>query len=326
MSLDAYPGPEARERELETLVVAAGRLVPGVEIIEYGRSVAGRALQAVRVPMRGGGDSAPKVLVCANTHGPEFIGNRVCTALLRELGQRDDSPVHRLIERAQLWLAPCLNPDGYARTYASEGVGKLPSLRHNDNGVDLNRNWPLPEGERRLPFPGAGSPRPGDATYRGPHPLSEPETASLDRLLAEQDFCASANLHSFMGTLFPARVRGRSAYQRYRELCRALNHAQPHARYRRVANRWLDTFTGEQEDHQHHARRTWSVCIECYTLIASFAQHARAPSLFWRFNPRDPTPWIANDVPGIVNFLLAAVELPRPDRASSIDHEASSSG
>src|SRR5690606_21007035 len=111
-NLDAYPGPEARERELEELAVAAGRRVPGVEILEYGRSVAGRALRAVRVPMRvpmrgggggGGSEGGPKVLVCANTHGPEFIGNRVCTAMLRELGERDDSPVHRLIDRAELW-------------------------------------------------------------------------------------------------------------------------------------------------------------------------------------------------------------------------------
>jgi len=309
--LEVYPGPEARERELSQLAAAAGRVVPGVEIVEYGRSVAGRALQAVRVPTLGA-RGGPRVLVSANTHGPEFIGNRVCTALVRELGQRGGSPVHRLLERAELWLAPCINPDGYARTYAREGVGELPELRHNDNGVDLNRNWPLPPGERRLPLPGAGSSRPGDATFRGPHPLSEPETASLDRLLIEQDFCASANLHSFMGTVFPARVCDRPAFQRYRALCRSLSDAQPHAAYRRIASRRLDTFTGEQEDHQHHQRRCWAVCVECFPIAASFAQHLRAPSLFWRFNPRDPAPWIANDVPGIVAFLLAAIELPRP--------------
>lgn len=309
---DLYPGPEARDRELEQLAVAAGRVVPGVEIVQYGRSVAGRALQAVRIPRRGAGDRGPRVLVCANTHGPEFIGNRVCTALLRELGRREGSILDPLIERAQLWLVPCINPDGYARTHARGGLGALPELRHNDNGVDLNRNWPLPEGERRLPLPGAGSPRPGDSTYRGPHPLSEPETASLDRLLAEQDFCASANLHSFMGTLFPARVRDPLSFQRYRELCRALSDAQPHARYRRLASRLLDTFTGEQEDHQHHQRRCWSICVESFPLAASYAQHLRAPSLFWRFNPRDPAPWVANDVPAIVAFLLAGLELPRP--------------
>ncbi|MFO7562405.1 MAG: M14 family metallopeptidase [Enhygromyxa sp.] len=310
--LTPYPDPDARERELAELAAAAARRIPGIELVEYGRSVEGRPLLGVRTPMRGAGDSGPRVLVCANTHGPEFIGNRVCTALLRELGRREGSPVERLLERAQLWLVPCINPDGYARTFASGGVGSLPALRHNQNGVDLNRNWPLPQGCRRLPLPGAGSHQLGDATYCGPQPLSEPETASLDRLLVEQDFHASANLHSFMGTLFPARVEDAASFARYRALCRTLSRAQPHVRYTRLASRWLDTFTGEQEDHQHHARRCWAVCIESFSLRASVAQHLRAPSLFWRFNPRDPTPWIENDVPGIVAFLLAALDLPRP--------------
>lgn len=309
-ALDPYPDPERRDRELTELAAAAARRIAGVEIVEYGRSVEGRPLLAVRTPRRGAGDG-PRVLVCANTHGPEFIGNRVCVALLRELG-RDGSPVERLIERAQLWLVPCINPDGYARTFARDGVGPLPSLRHNQNGVDLNRNWPLPEGRRRLPLPGAGSSRAGDATYCGPQPLSEPETASLDRLLAEQDFHASANLHSFMGTLFPARVEDVASFRRYRMLCGALSQAQPQVQYRWLASRRFDTFTGEQEDHQHHRRRCWAVCVESFSWRASVAQHLRAPSLFWRFNPRDPTRWIDNDVPGIVAFLLAALELPRP--------------
>lgn len=319
MSLDPYPDPAGRDRELEQLAAAAGRRgsrgTTSVEIIEYGRSVEGRSLRAVRIGR--GPESSPRVLVCANTHGPEFIGNRVCTAILRELGERDGSPLDQLLARAQLWLVPCINPDGYARTYACGGVGELPSLRHNRNGVDLNRNWPLPEGGRRLPLPGAGSMRHGDATYCGPHPLSEPETAALDRLLAEQDFHASANLHSFMGTLFPARVEDRVSFDRYRSLCRTLSDAQPRVHYRWLASRRFDTFTGEQEDHQHHRRRCWSVCVECFPLRASFAQHLRAPSLFWRFNPRDPKPWIENDTPGIVAYLLAALDLPRPGGSES---------
>jgi hypothetical protein len=311
VNLEPYPDPDARDHELEQLVVAAGRVVDGVEIVDYGRSVEGRTLSAVRIPARGRHGAHPRVLVCANTHGPEWIGNRTCIALLA--GVRDPhSAVHELLERAELWLAPCMNPDGYARTFARAGQGPLPTLRHNSNGVDLNRNWPIPPGQRRLPFPGAGSPRPGDATYRGPHPLSEPETASLDRLLTEQGFHASANLHSFMGTMFPARVQDRANFDHYRRLCRALSAAQPNARYRWLASRRLDTFTGEQEDHQHHQHRCWSICVECFPVTASYAQHLRAPNLFWRFNPHDPAPWIANDLPGVVAYLLAALSLPRP--------------
>lgn len=305
-ALAPYPGPEAREAELHELCAA----LPEAELHEYGRSVEGRPLEALRLP---GPSGAPRVLVCANTHGPEFIGNRVATAVIRELAEGTAGPeLSELRAKAELWVAPCLNPDGYARTWERAGEGELPGLRHNANGVDLNRNWPLPPGERRLPLPGAGSDKPGDATYRGPEPLSEPETACLDRLLAERGFHASVNLHSFMGTVIPARVRDRGSYATYRRLARRFADAQPEVGYRRLASRIFDTFTGEQEDHQHHRHRCWAACVECFPITASFRQHLRAPSLFWRFNPHDPRPWIDNDVPGLAAFLLAAVELPRP--------------
>jgi hypothetical protein len=323
-ALDPYPAPEQRERELDSLAGAAIRAGFEIDLVEYGRSVEGRPLQAVRIGRRksaSAGAPRPRVLVCANTHGPEFIGNRVCTGMLTTLTDGEvPRPLHELLERAELWLAPCLNPDGYARTWAREGIGPLPLLRHNHRGVDLNRNWPLPAGARRRPLPGAGSPTPGDATYRGEHPLSEPETAALDVLLGEQDFHASANLHSVMGTIFPPHVQDRAQFRCYAGLCQKLADAQPHARYRRLASRVFDTFTGEQEDHQHHTRHCWAVCVECFSLPASRAQSwslrsgQRVP-LFWRFNPRDPrdiAKWVANDVPGVAAFLLAALELPRP--------------
>jgi hypothetical protein len=314
-ALDPYPAPEQRERELDSLGAAAIRAGYGIDLVEYGRSVEGRPLQAVRIARRGQPESGtPRVLVCANTHGPEFIGNRVCTGMLASLAQGDvPRPLHELLERAELWLAPCLNPDGYARTWAREGVGSLATLRHNQHGVDLNRNWPMPAGARRLPLPGAGSGTPGDPTYRGQHPLSEPETAALDVLLAEQDFHASANLHSVMGTVFPPHVKDREQFRCYARLCRQLADAQPHTRYRRLASRVFDTFTGEQEDHQHHTRHSWAVCVECFSLPASLAQSfGRSVPLFWRFNPRDPDKWVANDVPGVAAFLLGALDIPRP--------------
>lgn len=315
-ALDPYPAPEQLERELVSLAGAGIRAGFEIDIVEYGRSVEGRPLQTVRV-RRPKLASGPRVLVCANTHGPEFIGNRVCVGMLEQLAQ-PPAPLRELLARAELWLAPCLNPDGYARTWAREGVGPLPLLRHNQNGVDLNRNWPLPAGARRLPLPGAGSATPGDPTYRGPHPLSEPETATLDALLAEHDFHASANLHSVMGTIFPARVRDREHFRCYARLCRTLAQAQPHTPYRRLASRLFDTFTGEQEDHQHHTRRCWAICVECFSLPASLAQSrfGRAP-LFWRFNPREPARWVQNDVPGVAAFLLATLDLPRPAESAS---------
>lgn len=303
-ALAPYRSPEA----LEAAVGALARRL-GAELVEYGRSVQGAALKAVRVPGRRPG--LPRLLCCANIHGPELIGSEVALGLLAAL---HDGVAHPLRQRAELWVAPSLNPDGHRRTFEHAGDAALTVLRPNAHGVDLNRNYPLPNGRARRTYglPGAGSTRPGDATYIGQGPLSEPETAALDALAREHGFFASANLHSFMGTVIPARVTDRPTYRRYQQLCRAFADGQLTRRYRRVANRIFDVFTGEQEDHQHHNLDCWAVCVETFPILASYRQSFRAPTTFWRFNPRDPTPWVDNDVAGVVAYFNAALDGPRP--------------
>jgi hypothetical protein len=303
--LAPYLSPDDREARLEALAATLG-----AEVHEYGASVRGAPLRAVRVPTPAG-PRAPRVLCSANIHGPELVGSAVAFGLLERLVEADEA-AQRLRARAEIWVIPCLNPDGYARTWARDGHGTLAELRTNARGVDLNRNYPLPGDARPRRLPGAGSSHPGAATFRGEHALSEPETRALHELCVARRFHASANLHSFMGTIIPARVTTRSAYAVYRALCRAFRAGQRRHQYSRIASRIFDVFTGEQEDHQHHALHTWAACIETFPVSASYRQHLRAPSLFWRFNPRDPRPWVENDVPGVIAFLCAALDQPDP--------------
>ncbi len=302
--LAPYLSPEAREGRLQALVARGGG-----ELVRYGLSVEGRALHAGRLPQLGRGEQRPaaRVLVSGGIHGPEYVATAVVLALLERA--EADPELRRLRERAELWVIPCINPDGYARVWERGGVGRLTELRPNARGVDLNRNFPLPAGRRRLALPGAGSTRPGAATYVGAGPLSEPETAALARLLDEHPLVAATNGHCFMGRLIPAHVEDAPSARTYRDLCRAFARAQPRARYGRLASRHFDTFTGEMEDYQHHHHGTWAVCLETFPWWASFRQHLRAPTLFWRFNPHDPAPWLNNDVPGITTYLHAALDL-----------------
>ncbi len=275
----AAPGP----RTPDSVARAWRAEAPATVVV--GRSVRGRLIVATR---QGRADAPYVLLVLGQMHGSEPRGRAVVAAV------RGLAPPAQV----QVWTISTMNPDGAAA-----------GSRTNARGVDLNRNFPRPGGAppSRLPFTGSGTP--GAATYRGPHPLSEPETAALDRFLAARRFVASANLHSFMGTVIPARVTDRPSYATYKRLCRTFAAAQPRRRYRRLANRLFDAFTGEQEDHQHHAYGTWAVCVEVFPVLASFRQHLCAPSVFWRFNPRDPTPWIDNDLPGLAAYFAAALEL-----------------
>lgn len=264
---------------------------------EYGRSAEGRPLLAVALP----GDG-PVVMVTAGIHGIEYVGVRVALEVLR----RGPVPGARLV------VCPVLNPDGYARTWASGGQAAVGALRKNARGVDLNRNFPLPWGARPSRLAAAGSDDPRAATYRGPSPLSEPESAALAALVAELEPHASANLHSFLGTLFAARVWHVGDWLGYQRMSRAFRVGQGRwPGYRRLGTPVFDVFTGELEDWQHHVRRCWAVCVECLTLPESWAQRRMAGS-FWRFNPVDPDPIVQRDAAGVRSMLEAALGMGRP--------------
>lgn len=305
--LSPYPAPDERD-------AACARLsdLLGAERVTFGRSAGGRPLLALRVPATG--PAAPRVFCSAALHGLELVGTRVALGLLEAM-VREEGPAAELRRRAEVWVAPCLNPDGYARTVAQDGRGSLAELRTNANGVDLNRNFPLPRGAAPGRLPWTGSSRPGSATYRGPAPLSEPETAAVDALFARCGFHAAVSVHALMGRLIPARVTDREAYGTYAALCRAFSAAQPRWRYPRLASRRLDAFMGELEDHAHHAHRAWALTVEVFPVWECVKQNAWGTSRFRRFNPRDPEAYVANDVPGIVAYFRAALDRARPGAA-----------
>ena len=307
--LHPYPSPEERTQTFAALIARAGG-----EVITYGASVEGRPLLAGRLP-QAGADARPhaRVLATANIHGVEYVSTQVVLGLAESIDRTD--VLRRLRARAEVWLIPSLNPDAYARVWEADGQGDLKGLRTNAHGVDLNRNFPLPPGGRRKLRPGAGSSRETSATYRGPAPLSEPESKALADFLTARSFDAATNGHSFMGRLIPPYVATRADRRAYGELCAAFGAAQPVQRYGTLAFPPVDTFTGELEDFQHHVLGTWAVCVETFPIARSFAQHLRAPSLFWRFNPRDPQRWVDNDVPGIAAFFHAVLDRRRqPER------------
>jgi murein endopeptidase len=120
----------------------------GPRRVELGRSARGRRIRAVRV---GDPSSEQKVLVFGCIHGDECAGTAVTDRLVRAQ------------TRADLWVVPNLNPDGFALR-----------RRQNGRGVDLNRNFASewrPIGRR------------WDAEYSGPRPFSEPESRIARRLV-----------------------------------------------------------------------------------------------------------------------------------------------
>jgi protein MpaA len=116
-----------------------------------GRSVRGRPISVLE---RGDPDAPIRELVVGCIHGNEPAGIGIAEQL-------ESVP---LPPERNLWVVEDSNPDGVAA-----------GTRTNARGVDLNRNFPWRW--RRHGYP-------GDTHYTGPHPLSEPESRLLARLIA----------------------------------------------------------------------------------------------------------------------------------------------
>jgi predicted deacylase len=160
-----------------------------------GTSVGGRPLEVFRF-----GTGPRELLIVAGIHGG-YEWNTI--ALADELIELLRSEPERIPDDVTLYILRAINPDGEARSHGYEG-------RANDNGVDLNRNWPInwhPDWDRTycwhyLPI------------TAGEHPLSEPETAAVMRFILDHDFDGLISYHSAALGIFPGGSPPDTASQR----------------------------------------------------------------------------------------------------------------
>jgi len=142
-----------------------------------GNSVGGRPLVVHRF-----GDGPSQRMIVAGIHGG-YEWNTIALAeeLLDFVRQRPGV----VPPEVSLYLLTALNPDGEARSHGYEG-------RANDNGVDLNRNFPH-NWQENWETAGCWSYLPISG---GAHPLSEPESKALARFLLAQHIEALISYHS----------------------------------------------------------------------------------------------------------------------------------
>ena len=135
---------------------------PGVELVQLGQSVEGRAILGLRM----GQAEAPRWRILGAHHGDEASSSELALLLAHTLlEERSD-----LLEDREVWLVPVVNPDGYVST-----------SRNNANEVDLNRNY---------------SHEWKDTVFSGEAPFSEPEVRAVRRLSAYAPPSFGLSLHS----------------------------------------------------------------------------------------------------------------------------------
>ncbi len=111
-----------------------------------------------------------------------------------------DPQIQAMVNETELYIVPCLNPDGYIfneENYLNGGnIFWRKNRRDNGDGtygVDLNRNYGYEFG-----FDNNGSsPNTDAATYRGPEGFSEPETFASQTFCNAHEFKIALNYHTF---------------------------------------------------------------------------------------------------------------------------------
>ncbi len=203
-----------------------GRYSDKMQVNVIGRSRDGRAIYEIVI---GNPDAASHVLFQGAIHGREYMTpllmmNQLELALANyDTGHYDDRALSDMFAQVALHYVPMTNPDGVAISqYGLSAVGSdalrqeilacynrdveagktvlsleeyLPYWKSNGAGVDLNHNFPARWEEIQIPTT-AGS----YANYKGPAPLSEPESQALAALTGQRNWAATVSYHS-MGNI-----------------------------------------------------------------------------------------------------------------------------
>jgi murein peptide amidase A len=102
-----------------------------------------------------------RVLLIGGVHGDEYSSVSIIFKWLKTLDEFHSGLFH--------WhISPLVNPDGLLR----DG-----STRTNAKGVDINRNFPIPDWEDTALHYWMNNAGRSDRKYPGPHAMSEPETS-----------------------------------------------------------------------------------------------------------------------------------------------------
>jgi hypothetical protein len=189
----------------DQLYAAARRNPQLVKLEVLGHTAQGREIIAVKLT-QGTSDvpdgTRPAVLYSSTQHAREWISTEVNRRLMNfyiDRWRANDREVRKLLQTTELWFVLVANPDGYQYTFDHERLWRK-NLRDNNgdgqtqvgDGVDPNRNFPNHWGWDEE---GSSSIQSSD-TYRGPAPMSEPETQAMVGLLDRIGFAFQVNWHS----------------------------------------------------------------------------------------------------------------------------------
>ncbi|AWT49121.1 hypothetical protein DLE54_06010 [Psychrobacter sp. YP14] len=133
----AYFAPYSYERHQDLL--AAVQTHPLVTLEHLGETLDKRELTLVKVSSdEDGSEEKRNIWIIARQHPGETMAEWLMEGLLYSLLDSDNTTGRRLLEKANFYIVPNMNPDGSVRGH----------LRTNAVGTNLNREWESPSLEK----------------------------------------------------------------------------------------------------------------------------------------------------------------------------------
>ncbi|WP_119969190.1 M14 family metallopeptidase [Shewanella japonica] len=130
----AYFAPYSYERHLD--LISSVQLHPAVSLENLGLTLDGRDMSLLKI---GDNDPAKKnIWITARQHPGETMAEWLIEGLLNQLLDSDCPTAKLLLDKANFYIVPNMNPDGSVRGH----------LRTNAVGTNLNREWESPSLER----------------------------------------------------------------------------------------------------------------------------------------------------------------------------------
>lgn len=181
------------DSDLHALAAAHSQIA---QVSSIGKSLEGRELWAVKISDNvAAQEGEARVIFLGGHHAREWIAVDVpfllADHLLNEYGTNPQ--ITALVDNAEIWIVPMVNPDGHQYSVASQRLWRKNRRNNGDGsfGVDLNRNYGYQWG-------GPGSS--GDTfseIYRGPAAFSEPETQAVRDFVQAHPPRALISYHNF---------------------------------------------------------------------------------------------------------------------------------
>ncbi|WP_163536537.1 M14 family metallocarboxypeptidase [Gracilibacillus sp. YIM 98692] len=180
----------------------------GIQIEVIGKSVDSRNIYAIKL-----GDGDKEVMLNGAHHAREWLTSALLMDMLEYYCSKSNSnsKMQELWNQVAIWIVPMVNPDGVTLVQKGPDNHHLErsiqemnqqstnyaSWKANIRGVDLNRQYPIDWDDINDQVK-----KPAPAMYKGPKPLSEPESKALYQFSLQHSFQSVACYHSSGNEIF----------------------------------------------------------------------------------------------------------------------------